>query len=200
MILIKKIEKNDILAVVEVHKNSFKDFFLTQVGDNFLYLYYDCVRKANDAVLLGFYDNSILTGFCAAAINSKGFTTRLISQNLISFAILGIKMVFSNPKALLRLLQNLHKGDSDIIEESSYAELYSIGVAENMQGRGIGKQLLNTLEAELRKKKCDKLSLTTDFFENEKVISFYKGLGFKVYYEFVAYPNRKMYRMIKDIN
>ena len=37
---IKNIEKVEIINVVEVHKNSFKDFFLTTLGDKFLYLYY----------------------------------------------------------------------------------------------------------------------------------------------------------------
>jgi len=37
------------------------------------------------------------------------------------------------------------------------------------------------------------------FTINNKVIEFYKGLGYNDYYEFIAYPNRKMYKMIKDL-
>jgi hypothetical protein len=44
------------------------------------------------------------------------------------------------------------------------------------------------------------MSLTTDFYNNIKTIEFYKGLGYNIYYDFIAYPNRKMYRMIKDLN
>ena len=48
-------------------------------------------------------------------------------------------------------------------------------------------------------KKCSKQSITTDSYNNIKVIEFYIGLGYNIYYDFVAYRNRKMYRMIKDL-
>jgi hypothetical protein len=53
---IKKISIHDLKAVVKVHKDSFKDFFLTKLGDDFLLLYYDCIRKDTNAILLGIYD------------------------------------------------------------------------------------------------------------------------------------------------
>ena len=43
------------------------------------------------------------------------------------------------------------------------------------------------------------ISLTTDYYNNEKTIAFYKKMGYAVLYEFVTYPNRKMYRMIKNL-
>lgn len=196
---IKLIKKNNIPEVVEVHKNSFKDFFLTQVGDKFLYLYYDCVRKAEDAILLGIYDDSGLCGFCAASLKSKGFTTRLIKNNLFRFILLGMELLITNPSALIRLLKNLTKKSSEVSDEGEYAELYSLGVAKNSQRKGIGKQLYYALENNLQQRGCKQVSLTTDFFQNEAVIAFHESLGFQVLYEFVTYPNRKMLRMIKNI-
>lgn len=196
---IREIDKHSIPAVVEVHKSSFKDFFLTQVGDKFLYLYYDCVRKADDAILLGIYDDSELCGFCAASLKSKGFTTRLIKNNLFRFISFGTKLLITKPSALIRLLKNLTKKSSEIVDDGDYAELYSIGVAKNNQGKGIGKQLYHALEDKLQQMGCKQVSLTTDFFENDAVIAFYKSIEFSILYEFVTYPDRKMLRMIKNI-
>lgn len=196
---IRKIDKHNIPSLVQVHKSSFKDFFLTQVGDKFLYLYYDCVRKAEDAILLGIYDDSELCGFCAASLNSRGFTTRLIKNNLLRFISIGIKLLLTHPKALIRLMKNLTKKSSEVEDNADYAELYSIGVAKSKQGKGIGKQLYVALENSLGQRGCKRVSLTTDFFDNEATIAFYKSVGFDILYEFVTFPERKMIRMIKNI-
>ena len=67
--------------------------------------------------------------------------------------------------------------------------MLSIAVFVNKQGKGIGKKLLLELEKELKLKGCSKLSLTTDFYNNIKVIEFNNGLGYNIYYDFIAYPN-----------
>ncbi|MGB4413711.1 MAG: GNAT family N-acetyltransferase [Paludibacter sp.] len=197
---IKKILKQDLAEVVEVHKNSFNGFFLTELGDKFLATYYNSLIKDQRAVLLGMYDEENLLGFCAGTYLSKGYNTYLIRNNLLSYFIVGIKILFSKPIAIFHLVKNLSKGGNSNIEDNGeYAELLSIAVINNKQGKGIGKKLLLELENEMKLKGCFKLSLTTDFYNNIKVIEFYKGLGYNIYYEFIAYPNRKMYRMIKDL-
>lgn len=198
---IKKILKKDLDALIEVHKNSFNGFFLTGLGDEFLKTYYNSLRKDQRAILLGMYDEENLLGFCAATYLSKGYNTYLIKNNLLNYLIVGIKILFSKPTAILRLVKNFSKGDSTNIKDNGeYAELLSIGVSVNNQGKGVGKTLLLELEKELKLKGCSNLSLTTDFYNNEKTIEFYKRLGYSFYYEFITYPNRKMYRMIKNIN
>lgn len=84
-----------------------------------------------------------------------------------------------------------------MIDNGNYAELLSIGISSNNQGQGIGRLLIEELEAFAKQKQINALSLTTDFYSNEKVISFYNSLGFEIYYEFVTFPDRKMYKMIK---
>jgi len=52
----------------------------------------------------------------------------------------------------------------------------------------------------MKLKGCSNLSLTTDYDNNEKAIQFYERLGYEIYYDFITYPNRKMYRMIKKLD
>jgi len=197
---IKKIAKEDISEVIKVHKGSFKGFFLTELGDHFLTIYYDCVRKDQRGVLLGFYEEGQLLGFCAATSRSKGFNVHLIKRNIFQFSLLGVRLIFTKILSLIRLINNFTKTNSEIEDDGNYAELLSIAVSDANQGQGIGKKLMVQLENEMRLKACSLLSLTTDYDNNEKALQFYKGLGYSIYYDFVAYPHRKMYRMIKKIN
>ena len=197
---IKKIVKEDLPKVVEVHKDSFKGFFLTELGDHFLTVYYDCVRKNKKGLLTGLYDEGQLCGFFAAATLSKGFNKQLIKKNLLQFSLIGLRLLFTQMSSLVRLFKNFTKTSQDVQDDGEYAELLSIGVSDNKQGQGIGKKLLVQFENEMKLKGCSSLSLTTDYNDNEKAIHFYKSLGYSVYYDFITYPNRKMYRMIKKLD
>lgn len=197
---IKTIGREDLRQVVEVHKDSFKGFFLTELGDHFLTVYYDCVRKDEKGILAGLYDESQLCGFFAATTLSNGFNKQLILKNFFRFSLIGLKLLLTRTPSLVRLFKNFTKTSQQVQDEGEYAELLSIGVSVKKQGQGIGKKLLVQFENEMRAKGCSALSLTTDYNQNEKAIQFYKGLGYTVYYDFIAYPNRKMYRMIKRLD
>ena len=192
--------EEDINEVVKVHKASFRDFFLTELGDHFLQVYYNCVRKDKRGLLIGFYEGEELYGFAAATTSSKSFNRNLILENFFQFSFIGIGLLFTKTTALIRLFKNFSKTNASVNDKGEYAELLSIGVSDKKQGKGIGKKLLLELEGILKAKGCAELSLTTDFYDNEKAIGFYNSLGYKIFYDFIAYPNRKMYRMIKKIN
>ena len=196
---IRKIEKHEINQVVSIHKKAFNDFFLTQLGDDFLWHYYYSVSKNKNGILIGYYNDEKILGFSCATYLSRGFHKNLVKENLLRFGIIGIKLIFTKPGSLLRILKNFSKSDKSINDDGNYAELLSIGVDPNIQGSGIGKQLHTELERQLILNGIKLLSLTTDFYKNDKTIGFYKSLGYEIMYEFTAYPNRKMYRLIKNL-
>ncbi len=196
---IRSFNKHEIVQVVSIHKKAFNDFFLTQLGDKFLWLYYYTVSKNNKGILIGYYEDDNLLGFSCATTLSRGFYKALIIENSIKYGIFGIKLIFTKPCSLLRILKNFSKSNKSIKDDGNYAELLSIGVYPGIQGSGIGKQLLTELERQLSFNGIKLLSLTTDFYKNDKTIGFYKSLGYEIMYEFIAYPNRKMYRLIKNL-
>ena len=106
---IKEIGREDLSKVVAVHKDSFKGFFLTELGDHFLKIYYDCVRKDDRGTLIGFYDEGQLYGFCAATTLSKGFNTHLVKKNIFRFSLIGIRLLLTRIPSLVRLFKNLPK-------------------------------------------------------------------------------------------
>ena len=199
VIEIKKAQKKDLPEIVAVHIKAFPNFFLTTLGEGFLNLYYKSVLKSPDGVLLiGQYEGET-AGFCAGSLLSSGFNTRLLKNNLIGYACQGIKLLFTHPRRIWHLIKNLTKENVDVGDKGEYAELFSIGVDPTKQGGGVGKKMLLALEDEVSKNGGTKLSLTTDYENNEKAIEFYHSLGYKEWYDFVTYPNRRMYRMIKQL-
>jgi hypothetical protein len=198
MYQVRIIDFIEIDSVVTIHNNAFPGFFLTLLGNRFLKLYYRSVLRHKDGILLGCYDETEkLSGFCAATISAKGFNTKLVKANFFSFCSVGIYLLFTNANALKHLYLNWSKKDNMQEDTEDYAELLSIGVNSSSQGKGLGKFMLSELEKIVFKKGCKSISLTTDYHDNTKTLKFYKSMGYKVYYEFITYPNREMYRMIK---
>lgn len=200
MITIRKATENDVDAIVAIHQQAFPDFFLTTLGSRFLNLYYKCMCKCGDAITLCAEVDGEIKGFATSSYFSHGFNTSLIKKNLFKFGLMGIELLFTKPRAILRLVKNLDKkAEGNTVEDNGeYAELYSIAVMPGNQGSGIGKKLLIATEEDVAKHNS-KISLTTDYYNNEKTIGFYHSLGYQDYYEFVTYPERKMWRMIKQL-
>ena len=195
--IIRKATINDVDTIVEIHLNAFEGFFLTSLGAEFLRFYYSCFVRSNETVTMIAEENGVIYGFSASSKFCKGFNSRLIKSNLIAFGLLSFKLLLIKPISLLRLVKNLSKKGENVIDNEDYAELYSIGVCKSAQGKGVGKMLLLKSEQLMKEEGVTRVSLTTDFDNNEQAVGFYHSMGYETLYEFVTYPNRKMYRLIK---
>lgn len=195
----RKLNSNDCNRLAEVHLEAFGNFFLASLGKSFLKTYYKSSLKNEDCIgVCAYSDEGNIVGFAIGTVLSKGFHKKLLINNLFDFSLRALIILLTNPKAIVRLSQNLDKAKNKS-DDGQYAELLSICVLKSLKGSGTGKQLIEIFEQELIKKGCKQVVLTTDFFNNDDVISFYKKQGYNIYYEFVTYPNRKMFKMIKTI-
>ena len=150
MIEIRKAKTSDVDSIVAIHNQAFPDFFLTTLGNRFLRLYYKCMCNSRDAVTLCAIDEGTLVGFSSTALKSAGFNTKLIKQNSVIFVMEAIKLLFTKPTALVRLVKNFTKKSSDMEDNGDYAELFSIGVSPLYQGKGVGSLLLSRNERMIR--------------------------------------------------
>ena len=199
MVEVRKILIDEVESIVIIHEESFNGFFLTTLGPVFLKMYYSVLLKSKRAILVGFFINGRLEGFCSVAKDSRGFNAKLIKANVISFFNMSIIILFTRPLSLIRLVMNLNKRNF-VKDKGDYAEILSIAVSPSIQGRGAAKKMLLYIEKVLQKKGINRLSLTTDYFKNDKAINFYKKSGYKILYVFDSFPKRKMYRFLKNIN
>lgn len=195
---IRALKSSDIPDVVKIHKVAFPGFFLTTLGSSFLNVYYKSVVHANDSIFVGAFIHEKLAGFGAGAAKARGYNKNLILHNLIPFIFEGFKLLLYSPKALMQLKKNFSKAGNDK-DDRMYAELYSIAVDPSVSNKGIGADIIHSFEQEAVFRGAEKVSLTTDLDHNEKVLAFYKKNGYNVYYDFIAYPNRRMLRLIKNL-
>ncbi|MCZ4696339.1 GNAT family N-acetyltransferase [Ancylomarina euxinus] len=197
---ITKIEKKIPVGFIDVHNQAFCGFFLTSLGTKFLKLYYSSVLKSPKGLVLCLQDDiGTILGFAAGTTYSKGFLKNILFHNFFSYVWVLFTGCISRPKAIYRLLNNLKKGGDKNVDFGDYAELLSIAVPPQYKGLGYGKLLLQAFEIELLKLETRKSTLTTDYFDNEGVIAFYKNMGYEIFYDFISYPNRRMYKFIKNL-
>ena len=201
MITIEKANYQDVNRIVAVHLDAFKDFFLSSLGERFLRLYYRSFIDSKQGIVLCAKDDNKVVGFSACSYVCNGFNTSLVKDNLLKYMVESVVLLFTKPLALIRLAKNMTKESPEAQQFAGggYAELYSIAVSPSCQGKGIGKALLSAIEDDVRNHN-NQISLTTDYNNNEKTIGFYHTSGYEDLYEFISYPNRKMWRMIKTLD
>lgn len=200
MINIDKASMTDIDGIVEIHLAAFENFFLSSLGRKFLKIYYSSFVASKGGIVYCAKKEDDVVGFSACSYVSKDFNSSLINHNIFKFGLEIFILLFSKPKAIVRLAKNMNKerNDTSIKDTGGYAELYSIAVSPTCQGEGVGKRLLTATEEDVKERNSH-ISLTTDYYNNEKTIGFYHSLGYENYYDFVTYPNRRMWRMIKKL-
>lgn len=195
----KVIKKNEHQYLTDIHLDAFHGFFLSSLGKRFLNAYYTAALNSEETIAVCAIDeNEKIQGFATGCILSKGYHKRLILKNLISFIHQGLILLFTNPLSLRRLILNLDK-ISNKNDDGEYAELISIGVSQICKGLGVGKAIIKIFEEEARSNGCKKITLTTDYFNNDDIITFYNHSGYNIFYEFNAYPKRRMYKFIKKL-
>ena len=131
----------------------------------------------------------------------------LYRQALIHISLKGFYKICRNwyatfifkTKRVDSFVQKLYKSQLKYFRQGTICGIISIGVDPTAQCKGAGRLLLTALEKELRDQGLKELSLTTDYYNNEKTLKFYKSLNYEVLYDFIAYPNRRMYRLIKNL-
>lgn len=200
MVRYRKSKVSDSNQIAKIHLKTFPNFFLTTLGYSFLKTYYRSCAKSKDAISICAtnQDDKKLLGFAVGCLNSAGFNKRLIFSNSLEYSYRAILLLFTKPIALFRLFKNLEK-NNDKEDSGNYAELLSIGVLPDQNGFGIGQKLLVEFENQIKENGVNTITLTTDADYNDSVLRFYEKSGYSVYYDFDAFPNRKMLKLIKKL-
>lgn len=200
MFTVSNIKKEEVIQIVDLHLESFPGFFLTSLGDKFLFLFYNaCLNNRHCISVKVVDDKQMIVGFAIGTDVSNGFYKQIIFSDLLSFVKISFGILFSRPKALFRLMNNLRKSSS-VNDKGDYPELLSIALREHAKGKGIGDLLLTNFENELILRGFTRVTLTTDYYHNDRAINFYFKNGYKILSEFKAYPKRKMLKLIKNFN
>jgi ribosomal protein S18 acetylase RimI-like enzyme len=201
-IIIRESCKEDLDSIVQIHQLAFKDFFLTKLGYDFIYQYYQMYIDSNEALLVAVNDGNKIVGFICGLENSSDFYNKM---KVKWYRFLSLQFILNSLKlyniVFKKITSIFVKNKINPIDYPEYSnELTSISVIPECSGYGIGKLLLIEYILKVRKNKQSKnIVLTTDFFDNDNVINFYKKNGFNIYTDFCQSANRKMLVLIKKI-
>ena len=177
--MIRLMTEDYLNDVVKVHMKSFRDFFLSFLGERFLWLYYKGVINHNDTIKLVYLEANQVKGFVSGTMNPSGFYSSLLRHDWFRFGIASIPAIFKKPKSLFRVLRALAK-PGNAPKYRGVAELSSIAVLPDVKSKGIGWALVKAFIQEVKKCSGKAIYLTTDAQNNDAVNVFYQRSGFKI--------------------
>lgn len=197
MIETKFLTPKDAFQVALLHKKAFSGFFLTELGVNFLRVFYQSIFSHDKSINIGLFEDQKLIGFAVGAKNRKSFYSNILKKNFIRLALFAFFPLLFNPLKIYRLFISLtshQKTNKTILDD---AILLSICVDPISKTKGHGKLLLSNFE-KVAFKFSALISLTTDAENNDSVNSFYAKNGYELHHSLYQ-GKRKMNYYIKYI-
>lgn len=184
-------QADQIKNVVEVHLQSFPNFFLTFLGRNFLSELYRGLLDDPSGIALVTMADDRLAGFVVGTTQPAGFYGRLLKKRWWRFALAACGPLAKRPGSLPRLLRAARL-PQQVTRAEDRGTLMSIAVLPGMQGRGIGQILVRSFLAEAKRRGLARVDLTTDKNNNAAVNVFYQRLGFALNRSYITPEGREM--------
>ncbi|MGB7480502.1 MAG: GNAT family N-acetyltransferase [Burkholderiaceae bacterium] len=200
MITIARAQQSDIEEIARLHEKVFIGFFLTSLGRKFLQELYAGFAARPHGILLVARDGKDLIGFAAGTTRPQEFFSSLRRQRGVFFLARALPAILRNPMPVGRKLVSafFYRGDPPA-SSASGALLSSIGVAAGYRGRALADQLLDGFEKKVAEQGIERVYLTTDAANNDRVNGFYRKNGYSVECRFTQNGGRPMLRYIKNI-
>lgn len=192
---------SDLNVIVSVHKESFKGFFLTELGGKFLYILYKAFAIGSGGVLRVLCNNDgNIIGFAAGALCPNSFFKELRRSKGFIFLLFAIPLFFKKPCLLVKKLwYALFYNGSAPLSIPNSALLSSICITTSFKGLSYGKMLLCDFEEIAINNGKSYLVLETDKYFNDNVLNFYYKNGYVFSSEFTQAGGRIMFQLIKPL-
>jgi ribosomal protein S18 acetylase RimI-like enzyme len=190
--MIRDMKIDDVNQVVAVHLFSFQGFFLSFLGPRFLSIFYSGICSTPKGIAFVYLnDAGIPAGFVAGTSNPGGFFSRLLKRYWLKFALASMVPIFRKPTIIKRVARAVFHPSGNPVGDD-IAGLFSIGVLPELQGTGVGKELVRSFLYEAKQRGCKRVFLSTDRDNNEVVNNFYAQLGFTIDRQYVTPEGRRM--------
>jgi ribosomal protein S18 acetylase RimI-like enzyme len=170
---------SDVAGIVTIHQTAFSNFFLTQLGAEFLSKYYSLVLTYHSGIILVSEEQDRLKGFACGFVDPAEFY-RLMWRTKLTFAQPVVSVLLRHPSLITKVLygvRRIHTPSSEWPPRS--CELSSIAVAPEASGNGLGKSLIGAFLTRARSMDARCVYLTTDADGNDAANAFYRNAGFQ---------------------
>ncbi|MBW3085719.1 hypothetical protein KEM60_01927 [Austwickia sp. TVS 96-490-7B] len=189
----RSLRQSDPRAAAKLHIAAFPNFFLSQLGEQFLTEFYRAfINDESSISVVATHPSGALAGICVGTSEPHGFYSRLVKKRVIPFALASAQASLKNPRAIPRLLRGFfYRGEAG--GQVNGALLASICVDPSIRISGVGQQLI-TRWMSAASSQCDSAFLTTDANGNDHVNRFYQRAGWSIESTFSTPEGRRMNR------
>jgi ribosomal protein S18 acetylase RimI-like enzyme len=164
---------SDAAAVAALHAARIGEGFLVTLGPRFLARLYRRIALSPAAVLLVAEDGDRVVGFVAAATSTRRLYGDFLRHDALPAGLAAAPAVIRAPR---RVWETLRYGSDD--DELPEAEVLSIAVAADAEGRGIGGALLVAALEELARAGAPAARVVTAV-GNDPALAMYERAGFR---------------------
>lgn len=178
--VIRRAENKDYIQIAQLHKEGIKKGFLSSLGMPFLTRLYWAINNEPGAYALVADENGIVAGFISGVIDIQGFYKRILLRRWFHLIVplVGYLVNFSIIKKVVEtVLYGLKTKKNKSHASDCIAELLSIAVNSNYRGQGIGKNLVDALEAILKREHVKEYHVVT-FSLDKSSNGFYNACNF----------------------
>lgn len=176
--------RHDLEAVVDIHREAFPGFFLTNMGPRFLAAYYKMVLGSPEGIMLVALKDEKIAGFVSGFVEPSRFYRRM-RRNLFLLGIPAAIRLFGYPRLLLdvsgRVLRVGVSGHPQgrQMTDVPAAELSSLAVRPSLRRHGHARRLVTAFLTEAFRRGMENVHVTTDASDNQCAHAFYSSLGFE---------------------
>jgi len=193
-----------IKSVVDVHLQSFRGFFLSFLGREFLSELYRGIVTDPSGIAFVVVAYERVIGFVAGTDHPAGFYKRLLGKRWWRFGLASLPAIIKTPQVFFRLIRALSM-PTQVTAENDRGTLMSIAVLPGKQNKGTGHLLTKTFLEEAKERGLRQVDLTTDKLNNDSVNAFYIREGFYLTRSFETPEGREMNEYVinlpaKDLN
>jgi ribosomal protein S18 acetylase RimI-like enzyme len=149
--------RKDIPAVSKLHREFIKTGFLSSLGLPFLKLLYGFIAGSSNAVCLVAQDQSEIVGFISGAVNIKTFYKEFFRKRIVSTGLIIIPKLIK-PSVARKVFETAFYPVKEN-EAFPQAELMSIVVKPEYQGKKTAPRLFDSLKNHFQSKKIRKFKV-----------------------------------------
>jgi len=195
---IRRATAEDLPAIVEIHRQSFRNFFLTRLGADFLLRYYRLVLNYPAGIILVSDHPTGIEGFACGFVDPANFY-RLMWRTRLTFAKPVLSALVGHPSLVTKVLNGVRRIQAPPSEwPPRSCELSSIAVAPAHSKNGFGKALIAAFLEHAQSMDACRVYLTTDAENNDAANEFYRSAGFRQTRRFLQCEGRWMNEYVID--
>jgi glycosyltransferase involved in cell wall biosynthesis/ribosomal protein S18 acetylase RimI-like enzyme len=190
--VVRSADLRDLAGIVRIHQKAFSQFFLTRMGPEFLWRYYELVLRYRSGIVMVSESQGTLDGFVCGFANPAEFY-RLMWRNRRTFVLPALAALLRHPSMAANVMQGVRRIHNSAAQGSpGSCELSSIAVTPEASGNGLGRRLLEAFleQSWLNHAQC--VYLTTDADGNDTANALYLGIGFQHSRRFLQRKDRWM--------